>query len=303
MPPAKPTILVTGATGAQGGSVARHLLAAGRWNVRALTRRPDGAPARALSAAGAQVVAGDLGDPPSLRSALEGCDGAFGVTNFWEHFDAEAAHGRNLLDAVAASGARHFVFSTLPSYYQLSGGELRVPHCDIKGQLEDDARERGLPVTFVRVAFYYENFLSFFPPRPQEDGSFGFGFPQGDTPLAAVSVEDVGGVVAPIFARPDAFTGRTVGVVGDDRPVSAYAEAMSGALGRRVAYRHVPREVFASLGFPGAEELANMFDVQRRFVPTRQDDLEESRALYPAIRSFDAWVAANAPQLERVLTA
>ena len=153
------------------------------------------------------------------------------------------------------------------------------------------------------MAFYYENFLTFFPPRPQGDGSYGFGFPQGDTPLAAVSVEDVGGVVAPIFARPDEFTGRTVGIVGDDRPVSAYAEAMSRALGQRVTYQHVPREVFASFGFPGAEELPNMLGVQRRFVPTRRADLEASRARYPGIRRVEAGIAKNTPRLKAVLAA
>jgi uncharacterized protein YbjT (DUF2867 family) len=302
MPSDKPTILVTGATGAQGGSVARHLLAAGRWNVRALTRRPSAEPAAELRAAGAEVVAGDLGDPESLGPALAGCAGVFGVTNFWEHLGAEAAHGRNLVDAVAASGVRHFVFSTLPSYHRLSGGELPVPHCDIKGQLEDYARARGLPVTFVHVAFYYQNFLAL-PPRPQADGSYAFGFPQGDTPLAAVAVEDVGGVVAPLFDRPDEFTGRTVGIVGDDRPVSAYTEAMSRALEQRIAYQHVPREVFATFGFPGAEEMANMFDVQRRFVPSRRADLEESRAIYPGIRPFEAWIVRNTPRFKAMLAA
>ena len=298
----RPTILVTGATGAQGGSVARHLLADGRWRVRALTRRPDAAAALALRGAGAEVVAGDLGDPASLGPALAGCAGVFGVTNFWEHYGDEAVHGRNLVDAVAAAGVPHFVSSTLASYHALSGGELRVPHCDLKAELEQYAVERGVPVTFVHVAFYYENFLSYFPPRPQGDG-YGIGFPQGDTPLAAVSVEDVGGVVAPLFARPDEFRGRTVGVVGDDRPVSAYAEVMGRVLGRRVAYQHVPREVYAAFGFPGAEELADMFDVQRRFVPSRRRDLEESRALFPGIRTFDAWAAENGAQLERVLAA
>ena len=178
-----------------------------------------------------------------------------------------------------------------------------MPHCDIKGRLEDYTRERGLPVTFVHVAFYYENFVSYFAPQPQEDGSYVIGLPQGDTPLAAVSVEDVGGVVAPLFARPDEFAGRTVGIVGDDRPVSAYAEAMGDALGQRVAYRHVPREVFAAFGFTGAEEMANMFDVQRRFIPTRRAHLEESRALYPGIRPFEAWITENPPRIEALLAA
>jgi uncharacterized protein YbjT (DUF2867 family) len=131
------TILVTGATGAQGGSVVRHLLERGSYAVRALTRNPDSEGARALAKQGVEVVAGDLDHADSLRAALDGCYGAFGVTNFWEHFDGEAQQGRNLVDAVADAGIRHFVFSTLPNVKQLTDGEIEVPHFDIKGEMED----------------------------------------------------------------------------------------------------------------------------------------------------------------------
>jgi len=289
-------ILVTGATGAQGGSVARALLARG-FAVRALTRTPASDAAVALADAGAEVVRGDLGDRDTLAAAVEGCDGVFGLTNFWEHFGQEMEHGNNLIDAVAASAVRHFVTSTLPSYHALSGGELAVPHCDIKAQLEERTRALGIPATFVHVAFYYENFQSWFAPRAQADGTLGFGFPQGDTPLAAVSVEDVGGVVASIFEQRERFLGKTVGVVGDNLPCAEYADAMSRLTGRRVVYQHIPREVFASFGFPGAEELANMFDCQRRFIPERKADVALSRELFPRIRTFDEWLAGHAESL------
>lgn len=296
------TILVTGATGAQGGSVAAHLLSSGRYNVRCLTRNPAAERAAALKAKGADVVAGDLADPASLCAALRGCDGVFGVTNFWEHFDRERQHGKNLVDAVAASGVCHFIFSTL-GYPPGPGKDLEVPHVDIKAKLEEYARGLALPATYLHVAFYYENFFTFFPPRPQEDGSYAFGFPQGDTALAAVAVEDTGGVVTALFDRTQEYLGRRAGVVGDDRPPKAYAEAMSRASGRQVVYRHVPREVFAALGFPGAEELANMFDLNRRLYPSRKQDLDESRSLYPAIRTFDQWLETNTGRLRRAMDA
>ena len=154
----------------------------------------------------------------------------------------------------------------------------------------------------AHVAFYYENFFSFFPPRRQEDGSFVFGFPQGDTPLAAVSVEDAGGVIAALFDRGGKYKGKTVGVVGDDRPCKSYAETMSRATHQRIVYQHVPREVFASLGFPGADDLANMFDYNRRFIPNRRADFQESRVLYPRLRSFATWVEANAERLRGLLS-
>ncbi len=294
-------ILVTGATGAQGGSVASHLLAGGKFAVRCLSRKPDSERALALRQAGAEVLKGDLGDPASLREAMKGCYGVFGVTNYWEHFDGEFRHGKNLIDAVAASGTRHFVFSTLPHAKKLSNGELDVPHFDLKARLEEEARGHDLPATYVHVAFYYENFLAFFPPRREADGTFVVGVPQGDTPLAAVGVEDVGGVVQAIFDRPEEFRNTTVGIVGDDAPVQSYAETMTRVLGVTVAYRHVPREVFASLGFPGAEDLANMFDFNRRFIPNRRVDLERSRELYPKMRTFESWAAANRQRLRGAL--
>jgi uncharacterized protein YbjT (DUF2867 family) len=203
--------------------------------------------------------------------------------------------------AVAASGIEHFVFSSLPNVKRLTGGELDVPHFDLKAQVEEYSRDLGQAATYAHVAFYYENFLTFFPPRRQEDGSFVFGFPQGDTPLGMVSVEDAGGVIAAIFDRAAKYKGKTVGVVGDDRPCKAYAETMSRITHQRIVYQHVPREVFAALGFPGADDLANMFDYNRRFIPNRQADRAESRLLYPGTRTFEAWLATNAERFRSAL--
>jgi uncharacterized protein YbjT (DUF2867 family) len=296
------TILVIGATGAQGGGVARHLLAGGRFAVRALTRHPDSGRATALRQAGAEVVQGDLDSPASLRAALDGCVGVFGVTNFWEHFGREYEQGRQLIDAVAASGVEQFVFSTLPHAKKISGGELDVPHFDIKAQLEQYARERKPGAIFIHVAFYFENFLGFIPLQRQEDGAFAFGFPQGETPLAGVGVEDVGGVVAPLFERAHEFQGQTIGIVGDDLTGDQYAETMTRVLGTRIVYNHIPREVFAAFGFPGADDLANMFDFNRRFIPDRRADLEQSRRLYPAMQTFETWAHANEDRLRQGLT-
>ncbi len=290
---AKKTILVTGATGAQGGGVARHLLARGRFNVRALTRRPDCEEARALRQAGAQIVQGDLEDLDSIRAALTGCYGCFGVTNFWEHFEKEYGLGKNLADAVKRSDVEHFVFSTLPNCKQISDGKLEVPHFDIKAQLEAYARGLAVKATFVHVAFYFENFLTFFPPQKQADGSFAFGFPQGEIPLAAVAVEDVGGVVSVLFENPQESLGKVVGIAGDERTGDQYAETMTRILGAKVIYRHVPREEFAALGFPGAEDLANMFEFNRLYIPTRKADIEACRALYPEMQTFEGWLQSN----------
>jgi len=286
-------ILVTGATGAQGGGVARHLLRGGKFGVRCLTRNPDSDKAKALKQGGAEVVKGDLDDTRGLRTALEGCWGVFGVTNFWEHFGKEYQHGKNLVDAVKAANIGHFVFSTLPPAKKISNGTLEVPHFDMKAELEAYSRGLGIPATYVHVAFYFENFINFGVVQKQPDGSLGFGLPQGDTPLAGVGVEDAGGVVAAIFERPAEFRDKVVGIVGDDLAPAAYAEIMSRVLGRKVTYTYIPREAYAALGFPGAGELANMYDFNRLYIPNRKADVARSRALYPAMQTFEAWMTTN----------
>jgi uncharacterized protein YbjT (DUF2867 family) len=287
------TILVTGATGAQGGSVARHLLQTGKFAVRCFTRNVHSPKAQALRDAGAEVAQGRLRrcrQPACRPRWLLRC---FRRDELLGAFDKEYQQGKNLVDAVHAAGVEHFVFSTLPYAKNISGGELDVPHLDIKGQLEEYSRSLGMNATFVHVAFYYENFLTFFPLQKQDDGSYAFGFPQGETPLATYAVEDTGGVVSAIFNDPARFKNQTVGIVGDDRPAAEYAEIMTRVLGVPVVYHHIPREVFASFGFPGANDLANMFDFNRRFILGRQADLMQSKELYPPMQSFEEWLQAN----------
>jgi uncharacterized protein YbjT (DUF2867 family) len=294
-------ILVVGATGAQGGSVARHLLEAGTYRVRCLTRHPDSPAAREFARLGAELAEGDLSNPASLRAALRGCDGAFGVTNYWEHFEREYDHGRNFVDALRATGIQHAVISTLPHAKMLSGGRLAVPHLDTKGHIEEYARGSNLPATYVHVAFYYENFLKHFPPRRQANGTYVFGFPQGTTPLATVAAEDVGGVVAAIFAESFWYRDKVVGIVGDDQRCDEYAESMHRVLGRSFAYRYVAHDAFAALDFPGARDLADMFEFNRCYVPNRRVDLSKSRELYPEIRPFERWLRGHVPAFERAL--
>ncbi len=272
------TVLVIGATGAQGGSVASHLLNRRTCKVRALTRKPESPAAQRLRLLGAEVVRGELDDRGSLRAALRGADAVFGVTDYWEHFEKEAEHGRNLINAVAGAEVEHFVLSTLP-------------HLDQKYEMEQYARSLGLPVTFVHVAFYYDNFFSFFPPRKNGDGRYHFGFNQGDVPLAGVAAEDIGGVVAAIFERPDDYIGKTVGIVGDDLTPGQYAATMSRASGKSIVYEFIPHEVFATFPFKGADDLADMFEFNRRYYPNRLADLAQSRTIYPGMQSFEQWMS------------
>lgn len=294
-------ILVTGATGAQGGSVARHLLRTGKYKVRCLTRQPQSSAAMALAQQGAEIAAGDLADPVGLRTSLRECDGVFGVTNYWEHYDKEYAHGCNLVDAISGSNVQHTVMSTLPNATQLSGGRMSVPHFDTKARIEEYARSRQLAATYVHVSFYYENFISYFAPRLQRDGSYVFSFPQGTTPLAAVAAEDVGGVVAGIFAESFWYRDKALGIVGDELRCDEYAEIMKEVLGRPIAYRYISRDDFAALDFPNASDLAAMFEFNRKYISNRHADRAKSHELFPEIRSFERWIRTNVTAMERAM--
>jgi uncharacterized protein YbjT (DUF2867 family) len=286
-------ILVTGATGSQGGSVAKTLLKESGFRVRVLTRNVRSQKAQLLARAGAEVVEGDFDNRSSLAAAMQDVYGVYGVTNFWEHFAKEYQQGVNLVDAAKEAGVQHIVLNTMPDYYQLSRGSFSVPQCDIKAALEHYTVRSGLQATFLHVAFYYENFFSLFPLQKGEDNSFHFGFPQGETRLAMASVEDVGGVALSVFENASAFSGKVVGVVGEDYTCDEYAAIMSQVLRRNIRYNHIPRDVYAAYGFPGAEEIANMFEVQRLFIPERTADLMESYRLNPSMQSFESWVERN----------
>jgi uncharacterized protein YbjT (DUF2867 family) len=297
----KPIILVTGATGGQGGSVAKYLLQGNKYRVRALTRHPESKKALVLKEAGAEIIKGDLADKDLLQHAVKGCYGVYGVTNFWEHFQKEYDHGMNLIEVIKNSDVQHFVFSTLPSAVKTSNGQFIVPHLDIKAELEDYTRRLKIPATFVHVAFYYENFLTFFPPQLGEDGSWHIALPQGETKLAGVAVEDIGGVVAEIFNAPKEFLHQVIGIAGDDISLNEYTSVMTKILQRSYVYDYVPYTTYASFPFPGASELANMFEFNRLYIPERKADVEMSKKLSSSIRSFETWLTGNAQRFHQMV--
>jgi uncharacterized protein YbjT (DUF2867 family) len=287
------TILVVGATGMQGGGVARHLLRRGTIKVRCLTRRPNSEAARLLLHQGAEVVQADLDDIASIRRAVHGCEGVFGVTDFWEAYFREYDQGVNLIDAAAETEVGHLVLSTLPSSRKISRGAIDLPHFETKARMEEHAQRQKVSFTFVHVAFYYENFLNYFPPQRQPDGGYGFGFPLGDAQLGAVAAEDIGGVVAKIFESRAEFVKKTVTIIGDEMPAHEYAQIMSRLLKRKIIYSHIPRESYASMGFPGARELADMFEFLRVYTPSRRAHITQCRQLFADMQTFEAWLQKN----------
>jgi uncharacterized protein YbjT (DUF2867 family) len=312
---AKKLISVVGATGAQGGGLARSILAdaAGEFAVRALTRKADGEPARALAAAGAEVVVANLDDEDSLRHAFQGAHGAFCVTNFWEHAspERELAQAAAMARAAAAAGLQHVVWSTLEDtrrFVPLDDermptlmGKYKVPHFDAKGEADHCFVDAGVPTTCLLSSFYWENLISFgMGPKPAEDGVLEWTLPLGSARFPGIAVEDIGRCAHGIFRRgADEMAGRYVGVAGDQLTGDEMAAAMSAAFGRTVRYRAVAPALYRSLGFPGAEDLGNMFQFNAEFAVDvcRSRDIALSRALNPSLQSFAQWLQVNGPRI------
>jgi uncharacterized protein YbjT (DUF2867 family) len=299
----KKIVLVTGATGAQGGSVAKALSGSNEFSVRVFTRNASCIKAVKLREQGAEVVEGDMDDKQSLLRAMKDCYAVFGVTDFWEHYEKEYHHGKNLVDAVKESGIRHFVFSTLESFNKLSNGEFNVPHHDIKATLQDYTKAQGIPATFTHLSFYYENFLDVFSPRKLAGGDYFFGFPQGHTKLPAVSVDDLGPVLKMILEHPQEYIGRTVDIVGEDMTCNEYAAILSKVLHTTIRYKYIPRDDYASLGFPAATWIANIFEVRRLYAKDNLMGLIETYGLNPSALRFEAWVQKNKERFGAVLAA
>ncbi|MEU0301561.1 NmrA family NAD(P)-binding protein [Streptomyces sp. NPDC006175] len=296
----RPVVLVTGATGAQGGSVARHLLRTGRWAVRALTRDPRSAAAAALTAQGADVVACDLTDPLQVRRSATGVRAAFLVTDYWSLREREYEVARHTAEAVLLAGAETLVHSSLPEAHRRSGGELLLPHHDGKARLEEELRANGAPVSTVHLSTYYENWPAR-RLRRQQDGTLAFMLPHGDSPLPAVSVADLGPLVAAVLEAGSALHGQVVKAVGDLLPPAAYAAALTRSLGVEVSYQDVPYETYRQLPLPHAGAVADMLEFTRRHPDVTPEDLSRARALYPGMRTFAAWADSAAGQFERLL--
>jgi uncharacterized protein YbjT (DUF2867 family) len=310
----RPILTVFGATGAQGGGLARAVLADARqrFTLRAVTRKPEGAAAQALARAGAQVVAADLDDPLSVRRALDGAHGAFFVTNFWEHFSPQKELDQALTMATAAAqvGLRHVVWSTLEDtreFFPADGarmpvllGRFNVPHLDAKGEANRFFTAHRLPVTFLYTSFYWENLIHFgLGPKRGADGRLHFVLPMGEARLPGIAVEDIGRSAFGIFVRGPSPAVRSIGVAGEHLSVAQMAAHLSAALGEEVEPVAPTPAEYAALGFPGADELANMFqfkrDFEARYCAAR--NVEETRQLNPALQSFGQWLQDNAQRI------
>ncbi|XP_056390337.1 nmrA-like family domain-containing protein 1 [Hyla sarda] len=289
----KKVFVVFGATGAQGGSVAEALLADGTFAVRAVTRDTSKPAAVKLKEAGAEVVSADLEDEKSLEAALSGAYGAFVVTNFWEHFikEKEIKQGKRIADVSKRLGLQIMVFSGLENVKRLTGGKLEVLHFDGKGEVEEYLRQIGVPTVSVRLPGYYENFLTFFRPQKNKDGDgYSLAVPMGEVLWDGFSVKDLGGVVVGILKSPSEYVGKDIGLSTDKLTVAQYAAILSSVTGKDIKDAKVTLKQYANFGFPGAQELASMFEFYQ-MIPDR--DVALTLKLNPKAKNFQQWIEAN----------
>ncbi len=306
----KKIIAVVGATGAQGGGLVRAICAnkTSGFVARALTRDVHSEKAKELAKLGAEVVAADVDDAASLQRAFAGAYGAFCVTFFWAHFkpEQEIAEARAMAQAAKQAKLQHVIWSTLEDtrkWVPLSDtrmptlqGNYKVPHFDGKGEADRVFTEAGVPTTFLLTSFYWDNLIHFgMGPKKDADGRLTFNLPMGDKKLPGIAAEDIGGCALGIFKKGLEYIGKTVGVAGEHLTGAQMAAALTKALGQEVRYQAVPFDVYRGLGFPGADDLGNMFqfkhDFESVFCGARK--LDESRALHPALQTFDQWLARN----------
>ncbi|MER6005892.1 NmrA/HSCARG family protein [Nonomuraea angiospora] len=294
------TIVVMGATGLQGRAVTARLLADG-WRVRAVTRDPDAAGARALAKAGARLVRAEMDDPASLAAVAEGAYGLFSVqptvgspgTPADFTADHEVAWGRNVADAAHAAGVRHLVYASVAGAGRHNTEKL-PQNVVSKWRIEQHITRLGLPATFLRPVSFMENYTGTYH---LHDGAVTTAFDPA-VPQQIMAVDDVGAFAALAFARPEEWIGRAVDLAGDELTPLEIAAAMSEAVGRPLPYVQIPIEVIARAG----EEFAFAYT----WLNERgwRADVSFARALHPGLMDLRTWLArTGAAAIDGFLTA
>ena len=229
------TILVTGATGQQGGALVNELAGKG-FALRAMTRNPESDKAKALRAKGVEVVQGDLNDDASLKKALQGAWGVFAVQNTWEAgVEGEEEQGKRLARLAKDAGVQHYVYTSVASADRKTG----IPHFDNKSRIEDTVRSLGFPSYVIsRPVFFMENLAS--PWFLHGDNLVSAIEP--NTTLQMIAVADIGKYAAKAFTDAERLKGREFDIAGDERTMPEAAEIMGRALGRKLTYLQIPLE-------------------------------------------------------------
>lgn len=279
------TVLVTGATGLQGGAAARELVRRGR-TVAALVRDPASDAARALADLGVTLVRGDLDDEASLRSAMEGVHGVFSVQTFMtpKGLGGEVRQGRAVARAAKAAGVAHVVYSSVGGAERHSG----VPHFESKRHIERYLQELSVPVTVLRPSFFMDNFAAHGPQNV--DGTLVVQLAlKPDTRVQFIAVEDIGFFAAEAFERPAEYVGRAVELAGDELSATEVAEAFAARTGLPARFEELPLDAVAGNPYiPNAPEIALMFEWFQEH--GYRADIPALRAEHPGLLSFAAYL-------------
>jgi uncharacterized protein YbjT (DUF2867 family) len=275
-------ILVTGATGRQGGATARHLLERG-WPVRAFTRHPDRLAARALAERGAEVVRGDYDDPASLTRAVEGVHGVFSLQDWWVGgLDGEVRQGRALAEAAKHAGIKHFVYTSVGGAERASG----VPHFETKWVLEQYIRKLHLPATVLRPVSFMENYY-----LPQiEKGILKGRLMDGvraDKRQQLIATDDIGALAAAVFDRGGEMIGQAIEIAGDELTNIEAAATFTRVMGRPVKFTRIPL-LMIRLG--GGPDVALMYKWFNRH--GYEADIPRLKETFPDIRltTLEEWI-------------
>ena len=270
-------ILVTGATGQQGGATARHLLKKG-WSVRGLTRNPDSAAAQALAKAGAEVVQGDLDDRASLDTALSGAYGVFSFPNMTLGIGGEVRQGKIIADAAKAAGVEHFVQGSVGGVERNSG----VPHFESKWQVEEYVRAIGLSSTFLRPVFFMENFN--WSREAILGGVFTSMGLSPDKPLQLIAADDIGAFAALAFENPQDYIGQGLELAGDELTEPQMVEVLTKVTGRQIS-------LAPAAGPAPNEDMAKMFEWFNE--KGYEADIPALKERHPGLMDFEAWLLKN----------
>ncbi len=306
----KKIIAVAGATGSQGGGMVRAIAAdpGSGFTARALTRDINSDKARELAKLGVEVVAADVDDPDSVSRAFDGAYGAYCVTFYWDHMspEREIAQATALANAAKHAGLQHVVWSTLEDsrkWIPLSDnrmptlmGKYKVPHFDAKAEADEVFTKLDLPVAFLLTTFYWDNMINFGAgPKRGADGKLAITFPMGDKKLAGIAAEDIGKCALGLFKKGPEYIRKTVGIAGEFLTCAEMAAELTKALGEEVGYNEITPDMYRGFGFPGAEDMGNMYqfyrDFEDHFKSTRS--VEFARSINPDLQNFAAWLAKN----------
>ncbi|MEU7004086.1 NmrA/HSCARG family protein [Nonomuraea sp. NPDC046570] len=277
------TMLVTGATGLQGGAAARHLLAAGH-NVRALVRDPEAPAARALAQAGAELVPGDMGDQVSLVRAMRGAQGVFSVQPTEGYpgtppdftTNDEVRLGLNVAEAARDAGVGHIVYTSV-------GGVDRSPgirRWESKWRIERHINALALPATILRPVRFMENQSD--PRLGVRDDALTDVF-RPDTSVQLIAADDIGAFAALAFTDPDHYVGRAIELAGDELTMRQVVAAISRATGRNVTYRAIPREALTDPDGIAGYDFGNDRGGWQAHIPML-------RRLHPDLMDFETWL-------------